>query len=334
MSIIKVYQPSKGSCKVTFTYPVISGHSVKSVQVLGDFNNWDSKIAPKMKKGKDEFTTVIELNAGKSYEFRYLLDGIKWDNDFSADNYIASPYSGINNSVLVLESGKGSKVKKEKTVAPKAAKVAAPKAAKVAAPKAAKVAAPKEAKVAAPKEAKVAAPKAAKVAAPKAAKVAAPKEAKVAAPKEAKVAAPKAAKVAAPKEVKVAAPKVAKVAAPKAAKVAAPKTAKVAAPKAAKVAAPKVAKVANVKVVKDDLKKIEGIGPKIADLLVAKGIITFADLSQTSSDTLKNILDGAGSKYKMHDPSTWAKQASLAANGNWDALKKLQDELNGGKVSK
>ena len=302
MSIIKVYQPSKGSCKVTFTYPVISGHSVKSVQVLGDFNNWDSKIAPKMKKGKDEFTTVIELNAGKSYEFRYLLDGIKWDNDFSADNYIASPYSGINNSVLVLESGKGSKVKKEKTVAPKAAKVAAPKAAKVAAPKAAKVAAPKEAKVAAPKEAKVAAPKAAKVAAPK--------------------------------EVKVAAPKVAKVAAPKAAKVAAPKTAKVAAPKAAKVAAPKVAKVANVKVVKDDLKKIEGIGPKIADLLVAKGIITFADLSQTSSDTLKNILDGAGSKYKMHDPSTWAKQASLAANGNWDALKKLQDELNGGKVSK
>ena len=302
MSIIKVYQPSKGSCKVTFTYPVISGHSVKSVQVLGDFNNWDSKIAPKMKKGKDEFTTVIELNAGKSYEFRYLLDGIKWDNDFSADNYIASPYSGINNSVLVLESGKGSKVKKEKTVAPKAAKVAAPKAAKVAAPK----------------EAKVAAPKAAKVAAPKAAKVAAPK----------------AAKVAAPKEVKVAAPKVAKVAAPKAAKVAAPKTAKVAAPKAAKVAAPKVAKVANVKVVKDDLKKIEGIGPKIADLLVAKGIITFADLSQTSSDTLKNILDGAGSKYKMHDPSTWAKQASLAANGNWDALKKLQDELNGGKVSK
>ncbi len=278
MSIIKVYQPSKGSCKVTFTYPVISGHSVKSVQVLGDFNNWDSKIAPKMKKGKDEFTTVIELNAGKSYEFRYLLDGIKWDNDFSADNYIASPYSGINNSVLVLESGKGSKVKKEKTVAPKVAKVAAPKAAKVAAPKAAKVAAPKE--------------------------------------------------------VKVAAPKVAKVAAPKAAKVAAPKTAKVAAPKAAKVAAPKVAKVANVKVVKDDLKKIEGIGPKIADLLVAKGIITFADLSQTSSDTLKNILDGAGSKYKMHDPSTWAKQASLAANGNWDALKKLQDELNGGKVSK
>ncbi|MBK8669064.1 MAG: hypothetical protein IPN89_06170 [Saprospiraceae bacterium] len=79
---------------------------------------------------------------------------------------------------------------------------------------------------------------------------------------------------------------------------------------------------------------MEGIGPKIADLLVAKGIITFADLSQTSSDTLKNILDGAGSKYKMHDPSTWAKQASLAANGNWDALKKLQDELNGGKVSK
>ncbi len=84
------------------------------------------------------------------------------------------------------------------------------------------------------------------------------------------------------------------------------------------------------KVVADDLKKIEGIGPKIAQLLTAAGFVTFADLSKAKVKALKEVLNNAGPRYKMHNPSTWAKQAKLAANGKWDALKKLQDELNGG----
>jgi len=81
----------------------------------------------------------------------------------------------------------------------------------------------------------------------------------------------------------------------------------------------------------DDLKKIEGIGPKIAELLTKAGIKTFADLSAAKKTTLKSILEAAGSRYRIHDPSTWAKQAKLAAKGKWNKLATLQNELNGGK---
>jgi predicted flap endonuclease-1-like 5' DNA nuclease len=82
---------------------------------------------------------------------------------------------------------------------------------------------------------------------------------------------------------------------------------------------------------KDDLKKIEGIGPKIEELLNAAGISTFAQLSKTAAAKVKEILEAAGKRYAMHDPSTWADQAQLAAAGKWDDLKKWQAELSGGK---
>lgn len=81
----------------------------------------------------------------------------------------------------------------------------------------------------------------------------------------------------------------------------------------------------------DDLKKIEGIGPAIENLLNSEGIVTFAALSATAPEKIKDILTAAGSRFGFHDPATWPHQASLAADGKWDELKKLQDELNGGK---
>jgi len=81
----------------------------------------------------------------------------------------------------------------------------------------------------------------------------------------------------------------------------------------------------------DDLKKIEGIGPKIAEKLNAKDIMTFAQLAATSVEDLKAILEEAGSRYRMHNPGTWPQQSALAAEGKWDELKTLQDELDGGK---
>ncbi|HEX5625556.1 MAG TPA: helix-hairpin-helix domain-containing protein, partial [Saprospiraceae bacterium] len=81
----------------------------------------------------------------------------------------------------------------------------------------------------------------------------------------------------------------------------------------------------------DDLKIIEGIGPKIAELLHADGIVSFKDLSEASLDKLKDILEKAGSRYKMHDPTTWPQQAGLAAEGRMDELKQLQDTLKAGK---
>jgi predicted flap endonuclease-1-like 5' DNA nuclease len=82
---------------------------------------------------------------------------------------------------------------------------------------------------------------------------------------------------------------------------------------------------------KDDLTKIEGIGPKINSLLNEGGIYTFNALANASYEQLKNILDKGGERFRMHDPTTWPKQSKLAAESNWDALKKLQAELKGGR---
>ncbi|WP_047247148.1 50S ribosomal protein L21 [Maribacter thermophilus] len=91
---------------------------------------------------------------------------------------------------------------------------------------------------------------------------------------------------------------------------------------ATKKAAPKTAKA-------DDLKKIEGIGPKIAETLVASGIATYADLAKTKSEKISEIIaDVRGN----HVTDTWPAQAKLAAEGKWDELKKWQDELDGGKA--
>ncbi len=81
----------------------------------------------------------------------------------------------------------------------------------------------------------------------------------------------------------------------------------------------------------DDYKKIEGIGPKIEQLLHEAGLNTYAQLAEAAPDAIREILAAAGNRYKMHDPTTWPDQAKMAADGEWDKLKKWQDELDGGK---
>ncbi|MFT7583705.1 MAG: large subunit ribosomal protein L4 [Cellvibrionaceae bacterium] len=78
----------------------------------------------------------------------------------------------------------------------------------------------------------------------------------------------------------------------------------------------------------DDLKKIEGIGPKIALTLANENITTFAQLAALSVDQIKEMLQG---KVRIAHPDTWPEQAALAADGKWDALEKLQEELQGGR---
>ncbi len=80
----------------------------------------------------------------------------------------------------------------------------------------------------------------------------------------------------------------------------------------------------------DDLKLIEGIGPKLSSVLQQAGITTWAKLAQTEVSELQRILDEAGIS-KISDPATWPEQAALAAAGDWDGLEKLQDELKGGR---
>ena len=77
----------------------------------------------------------------------------------------------------------------------------------------------------------------------------------------------------------------------------------------------------------------QNIGPKIAEILAAAGISTFARLAATDVAKLSEILAAAGSKFAAHDPATWPQQSKLAAEGKMDELKALQDELQGGRAA-
>lgn len=100
---------------------------------------------------------------------------------------------------------------------------------------------------------------------------------------------------------------------------------------AAKKEPAKKAVVKKEKVASDDLTKIEGIGKKIATLLKKQNIVSYKDLGRSTIKNLKAILEQGGNQYSMHNPSSWPKQAKLAAAGKWEELTLLQNELNGGK---
>ncbi|MCE7924228.1 MAG: 50S ribosomal protein L27 [Haliscomenobacteraceae bacterium CHB4] len=94
-----------------------------------------------------------------------------------------------------------------------------------------------------------------------------------------------------------------------------------------KAAAPKKEKAPKL----DDLKIIEGVGPKIETLLKEGGISTWAELAEASVERIKEILDAAGPRYQIHDPSSWPAQAKFAAEGKWEELKEYQEMLIGGR---
>jgi predicted flap endonuclease-1-like 5' DNA nuclease len=81
----------------------------------------------------------------------------------------------------------------------------------------------------------------------------------------------------------------------------------------------------------DDLTRIEGIGPKIKDILNNSGIYTFEQLASATPEMIREILEKEGPRFSFHDPSTWAEQSILAAEGKWEELKKSQNKLYGGK---
>lgn len=81
----------------------------------------------------------------------------------------------------------------------------------------------------------------------------------------------------------------------------------------------------------NDLKVVEGIGPKIEDLLKADGIRTWSDLAAASTDRIQAVLDAAGDNFRLANPGSWSRQAAMAAAGDWVELKALQNELQGGK---
>lgn len=221
--IEKKLEKKKNVVKATFTLPKEAVAEASKVVLVGDFNEWNTESPIALKKQKDgSFRTTLELKPGRSYEFRYLIDDLVWENDWNADDYVPTPF-GVFNSVVSVQEVLDQPVKKAPARKAVAKKPASPKT-------------------------------------------------------ESK------------------------------------KTTKKA-----------------VKAEKDDLKRIEGIGPKIAGLLNEAGLNSFAELAKADLKVLKQVLETAGPRFKMHDPATWTEQAKLAAKGEWTKLEKLQAELKGGK---
>lgn len=84
--------------KVTFVLPKEAVENAETVAVLGDFNNWQAGVV--LTKQKDgSFKTAVELEKGRSYEYRFLINGEKWENDWSAEAYAPTPFGTFNSVV-------------------------------------------------------------------------------------------------------------------------------------------------------------------------------------------------------------------------------------------
>lgn len=101
--ISKKFLKSKPVCKATFTLPVEAAPEAETVKIVGDFNEWNVEDGIKMKKQKNGiFKAIVDLEAGKEFQFRYLIDGEAWENDWEADAYVATPFGSENSVVSTL----------------------------------------------------------------------------------------------------------------------------------------------------------------------------------------------------------------------------------------
>jgi len=103
MAIKKRYLKSKPICKVTFKFEPKDNKTYQSVHLVGDFNNWDQN-ANRMKKlvKDDTYSIVIDLQTGKEYQFRYLLDGKEWRNEPESDKFVPTHFGDSENSVIII----------------------------------------------------------------------------------------------------------------------------------------------------------------------------------------------------------------------------------------
>lgn len=99
---VKEYLRGRGLCRVTFRLPEKAAASATSVNLVGDFNNWDVYATPMGKQKDGSFLVTLDLESDKEYQYRFLIDETKWENDWKADRYDPSPYGHCDNSVIVV----------------------------------------------------------------------------------------------------------------------------------------------------------------------------------------------------------------------------------------
>ena len=101
MGLKKKYLKSKPVCKVTFNLPKAEVKDAKKVSLVGEFNDWKAKKGDAMRKLKNgTFTHTMDLEVGKSYQYRYLVDGEQWINDPQADAYVSNGISQEQNCIV------------------------------------------------------------------------------------------------------------------------------------------------------------------------------------------------------------------------------------------
>jgi 1,4-alpha-glucan branching enzyme len=102
MSTEKKNVKGKNISKVTFVLGREAAPGAKTVMLAGTFNNWDPTSTPLKKDKSGNFKITLELEKGKEYQFRYLIDGTKWENDWQADKYVMAGIGATENSVVVV----------------------------------------------------------------------------------------------------------------------------------------------------------------------------------------------------------------------------------------
>ena len=103
----KRYIKSRKVCKVTFELPrsaLTEGVDVTSVHLAGEFNDWAHTATPMKRTRESAFRVTLELEPGRTYQFRYLVNGEHWCNDWHADGYVLGA-SGADNCTVVTPTG-------------------------------------------------------------------------------------------------------------------------------------------------------------------------------------------------------------------------------------
>ena len=97
----KQFLKSRPACRVTFRLPKEAALNARQVTIVGYFNNWDHGATPMKKLKEGDFTVIMELECNREYRYKYLVDGMRWENDWHADRYEPNPYGGEDSIISI-----------------------------------------------------------------------------------------------------------------------------------------------------------------------------------------------------------------------------------------
>jgi 1,4-alpha-glucan branching enzyme len=96
------YSGDRARCRVTFWLPKDAAPAAGTVAVVGSFNDWSVGRHPMVQLANGDFHLELELESGREHEFRFLVDGVRWENAWNADKYVWSDHAQCENSVIVI----------------------------------------------------------------------------------------------------------------------------------------------------------------------------------------------------------------------------------------